>query len=288
MTHQCHAIKITCPSLKLCRNYAKTGSMFCGLHQDISPEEHKRRWVQKFLLGADGKPFLFRYDEQKQQRILGDLRDGIITLSEEDIQGIPNTMKLIDIYLLLFEHDYIGVQQNAHPGLYLKTCLYLTQFLVAGSSTILIPYHSLARRIVDTLILKDADHLLIFLQRFLPVLKTSDFQGDHSRNKTRSFFSLLNMLLESQAAAKLSWNPFRDSLLKEYTLSLGEAHPTLSYLKEVIFPWFVDIYKEQKKKQKDKIDSLKEELMAVTWHPDRFQEWCLDEEEKAENKILFG
>jgi hypothetical protein len=29
-------------------------------------------------------------------------------------------------------------------------------------------------------------------------------------------------------------------------------------------------------------------LMAATWHPDRFQHWCLDEEEKKEEMIDFA
>jgi hypothetical protein len=44
-------------------------------------------------------------------------------------------------------------------------------------------------------------------------------------------------------------------------------------------------YIEQKKKSfykylKDKMDSVKEELVEVTWHPDRFMNWCMDWEEK--------
>jgi Leucine-rich repeat (LRR) protein len=32
---------------------------------------------------------------------------------------------------------------------------------------------------------------------------------------------------------------------------------------------------------------LKEDIIASAWHPDRFQEWCLDEDEKRENEMLF-
>jgi hypothetical protein len=33
---------------------------------------------------------------------------------------------------------------------------------------------------------------------------------------------------------------------------------------------------------------FKQELIAATWHPDRFERWCLDEEEKKENMQLFA
>ena len=33
---------------------------------------------------------------------------------------------------------------------------------------------------------------------------------------------------------------------------------------------------------------LAEDLIATTWHPDRFERWCLDEDEKRENIALFA
>ena len=33
--------------------------------------------------------------------------------------------------------------------------------------------------------------------------------------------------------------------------------------------------------KKIKFDIIDEELMATTWHPSRFQDWCIDEEDKA-------
>jgi hypothetical protein len=33
---------------------------------------------------------------------------------------------------------------------------------------------------------------------------------------------------------------------------------------------------------------LKEDLIAATWHPDRFEQWCLDTEEKKENEMMMA
>jgi hypothetical protein len=33
---------------------------------------------------------------------------------------------------------------------------------------------------------------------------------------------------------------------------------------------------------------FKEDLIAATWHPDRFEQWCLDTEEKKENEMMMG
>jgi hypothetical protein len=40
--------------------------------------------------------------------------------------------------------------------------------------------------------------------------------------------------------------------------------------------------------RKEKFDALHESLIAATWHPDRFERWCLDEDEKRENASMMG
>ena len=42
---------------------------------------------------------------------------------------------------------------------------------------------------------------------------------------------------------------------------------------------------EQRKAQKAKI---KEELMPVAWHPDRWWNWCVPEDEKKELEMYFA
>ena len=48
--------------------------------------------------------------------------------------------------------------------------------------------------------------------------------------------------------------------------------------------WWYKGY-EQRKAQKAKI---KEELMPVAWHPDRWWNWCVPEHEKKELEIYFA
>ncbi len=45
---------------------------------------------------------------------------------------------------------------------------------------------------------------------------------------------------------------------------------------------------EQDSKQRiqRRMKSVEEELVAATWHPDRFETWCLDEEEKKETEEM--
>lgn len=258
------------------------GSNFCLQHQDISPAEHKDRWFSKFILGRDGDPFLFQYDTHKQDRILGDLRDKIIVLTEEDIkENLPPRRKYIDIYLLLVENGYAKYDSNL--GMYYKCIEYLSDFWIPNRA----PLNMLAVKICENLILKDTEQLDWFLYSLTVLLKKQPFAQSIDQ-RLPAIEAFLFFLLQSDTAEKLSWIPFRDRLVKHYEVQLGMDHPVTDFLQRLYLPRFNTIYQEQKKLQKEKMDQCKEELMAYCWHPDRFLTWCLDEEEKAENRELFG
>lgn len=264
------------------------GSNFCMCHQEIQPQEHKRRWVRKFLLGADGTPFLFIHDERKKFRILGDLREGLIELTQEDIQMIPDRDRYLDIYVLLFQNGYVDLTNKTHNQLYTRCCNYLTRFLYLTHNALMMPFTDLGKLILNELIVKDAAHLHFFLQFFPVPLNTVSFQGDLLQTRIVSVTAFLTLLVNSDAARELSWQPFRNELYDLYKEKLGPTNLVTSYLHDIFLPEFHDLYKMERKLQKELIDSMKEELMAVTWHPDRFMTWCLDEEEKEENRLLFA
>lgn len=280
----CHGIKST-SSLKLCRNYPKKGSLFCGLHQDISPEEHKRRWIKKFLWGSDGKPFYWRYDEVKKQRILGDLQDRVIQLTKEDIAAIPNDIRNLDIFVFLVENRFASAFDNI--PLFVKAIHYLYNYYLLNGNVY--TWHLLAKKIVQVLILTNEESLLFFLKQVVEVFKKGHFTNLQQFNTGIPVFGeFLQYLFTCPTGKALSWNPSYSDLPCLYKGVLGKDHPLSIYIEQKFIPHLQNVYKQEKKTQKQKIDSLKEELMAMTWHPDRFQEWCLDEEEKAENRTLFG
>jgi hypothetical protein len=285
----CHAIKVNHIGVltgKVCRNYRMEDSLFCFQHQSITPEEHKSRWFRKFILGSDGKRFLYNYDESKKQRILGDLRDKVIVLTKKDIDMIPARRWFIDIYLLLLEHGHIEISD--HGGLYVKALQYLSDFWYLGNNVLMLPFSPLATKIQEILITSSAETLLFFYKMLPTIIKTATFQGDILLQRMISVSAYLSNLEQSKAAKELSWIPFRSELLEEYKEKLGESHLLTNFLREVYLPCFLQLYTTEKQIQKATMDTCKEELIAYCWHPDRFQTWCLDEEEKAENRELFG
>ena len=271
----------------LCSNNCVESSKFCVEHQDTTSEVHKSLWIRMFLWGADGKPFRYGYDERKRDRILTDLQDGTVELTNVDIVNIPSNSRFLDIYVLLVELGYSVAKMNI--GLYSDSCRYLGQFMYPMKNTLTAPYSPLARKILEHLILKDEEHLRAFLNEFIRLLKFyPEFQGESLTNRIVSVTFFLSSLLDSEAARKISWEKNIQSIVDLFDTRLGAEHPITSYVKDVMVYEFYQLYKEEKERQKCMLDPLKEELMAMTWHSDRFQEWCLDEEEKAENRMLFA
>ena len=47
-----------------------------------------------------------------------------------------------------------------------------------------------------------------------------------------------------------------------------------------------DLYKVMHKRKYYK--SLHSDLLPIAWHPERYLDWCIDEEEKRDLKVLWG
>ena len=111
-------------------------------------------------------------------------------------------------------------------------------------------------------------------------------------------------LLESEVADPLIWSSFDWSewLLKneqDYKEIINNLQEPEEKKKKEIQNFlgltrllFQEKVWERKKilktKAKSKIYDLKEDLIAKTWHPTRYLEWCFDEDEKAEFVSDFG
>lgn len=242
------------------------------------------RWIRKFINGADGKPFFYENDESKKERILGDLQKGVIVLTEDDIKLLAKRRRTLDAYMLLFEHGYITLE-NYNIHLYKHSIEYLSEFWFLGEAFPAIRLSLLAKKIREILILRDANHLRHFLY-YLPSLM--NYYAFQAENRFLYFPFFLSELLQSEAARKLCWEPFTKDLLNHYETQLGKDHFLTTYFRNTYLPQYTRMYKAEKQLQKESIDSLKEELMAFTWHPDRFLTWCLDEDEKKEHQMLFG
>jgi len=270
---------------KLCTSPCMGDSLFCAEHQTITETEHKNRWFELFILGNDGDQFLYKFSESKRGRILGDLERGIVTLTQEDILQIPGEAPYIDIYLLLMDNGYIGLEENCHPDLFWASVKYISEVLLIAKTKYW-PY--LGIKILDILILKNTEHLTFFLSMIVEVERFRGFKGYKFQTILPRFSAFLKELLNSDLGKSFLWQPVKNDLLKLYTRLQEDGKPNLvlDYMRNNFVPLCKEMYREEKSKQKARTNLFKEELMMVCWHPDRFVDYCLDEEEKAEIKSL--
>lgn len=275
----CQAIT---PSLRCCRNWSMLDSQFCHAHQGITPGQMKKRWFNKYVLGFDGTgPFFFGYSKTMGQKIQSDLASGLVSLEPRDIDLIPAQDRYIDIFVLLCSIGVATPQMNKR--LYIKALHYF--FRTSGPRFL---YDLLINeKIQEHLILKNTETLEQFLLHLPLVYKLQSHLFLLNQNLLPNMIDFVNSILESETMKAYSWVPHRQMILDAVVKELGPTHSMTTYYDSRLLPDLQEIYNTEKQIQKVKMFCIQEDLMAKTWHPDRFQEWCLDEEEKKEETELM-
>jgi hypothetical protein len=245
------------------------GSDYCYVHRNLTPDAFKERWFKKYILGRD-VPYYTLFSCCKKDKLLSDLESGTVILTKEDILKIPAHEAYVDIYILLLEHNFVS--SGDHPKLE-RAGLWLYQSILhhfplevrEGEQPPAFhkPIKLLKEKIENYLIHYSGDTLYRF---FLFVGMATVGR----RKLQRQMQAYIPTLLDTHAAKELSWYSFHqlDEIRKEW-IACQKEHPLLSCLTE---RWLLDIkelYKTEKQIQKIKMNHCKEELMMITWHPDR-------------------
>jgi hypothetical protein len=242
-------------------------SDFCYAHRTMTPETYKERWIQKYLVGKYGYPEYTIREARIANTIVNDLEAGKVTLQKEDIQKIPAKEAYVDIYLLLLENNFATF--GDHPrlefvGLWLYSSILYNFPFVGLENQIQTTYGILKKEIEKRLILSSGKALYKFLE----------FMGGTTKGRaklTKRVYRYVPDLLETDAAKEMSWMSYDDldKLRLIYEKELGKDNILTKCL---VQRWLLDIkelYKTEKQIQKAKMEHCKEELMMVTWHPDR-------------------
>ena len=264
----CSALK---KNLTACHNWSMMDSDLCHSHRHISPDILKERWFEKYIIGKDRYPLFTIISPFKKDKILNDLKAGVVTLTKEDIKKIPAKECYVDIYLLLIENNF--AEFGDHPRLeFLGLWLYvfiLTDFEFAErpenhKNRLL----DLKRQLENVLILSSGNSMYKFLQHMAGTSK--------GRTKlTKQLVQIIPPLLDTNAAKEMSWMSY-DELDKLRTIYEKELGKDASLTKCLVQRWLPDIkelYNTEKQIQKMKMDQCKEELMMNRWHPERIEKY---------------
>jgi len=257
-------------NLRHCRNWSMLDNVFCHTHKDLTKEERKDRWFQRYILAKRPEFSVYLHNDplipwhkRRRDALLKPLLTGEFSFTKEDVRKIPGRRRYIDVYLLLLEYGF--VKQGTHKALEnLILWHFCETYLRHQIQNVLVTYIS------DIFILSSGDSFYEFL---LWIAGMAMSRG--GQRFTGPLLQLVPTLLDTPAAKELSWvsREKLDSIRIAYEKTLGKEHPLTRCL---VQRWLLDLkelYQTEKAIQKIKMDHCKEELMMNRWHPQRLEKY---------------
>lgn len=245
---------------KVCRNYAP--HVICAQHACVPFAELKRRWISRYFKSAN-----YTYREGKYaEYVLAPLRTNLFTLEPKDFTAIsPNNLGAIDVYLLLLREGY--VTPSCDMKLFKRAILFhLSLATVARESHYL---YNFAQNVFFNTSMNLFETSISTILGFCSAQATPSqlLYGAHPQTQI-----VLKNALKTEVARMYSWTS-PEILLEE--LLTKEPVPSVemcSFVRTTILPELLAMYKEEKEIQRTRMDYHREELMAITWRPERVME----------------
>lgn len=263
---RCYALTNT---FKPCRNYADV------LNRDSETILYAptcRKHTKYFDSWCSGLPRIGRRIEWyaiKYNHIKRVVEDGIVDVKKETIQSLPEGRNYTHLILLCAKY-VDGFKRSWNPAAFDRSLRNIWwQIFAAG------PVDVCSQDLV--VLMKCYDEPLV--QSFYTLLTKFPDSG-YQEPYEEEWFRVVDVLVEN---SYLKWepdllNPEHFQMLKTKTTRFPRLHKLVEEgsLEKKLRNTKETFYKQQK----ESIVSVKEELIAFAWHPDRFMEWCVDWEEK--------
>jgi hypothetical protein len=295
---QCYALR---KDSRPCRNYARAGEFTCASHTNFFKDS--KEWLEATLWNTDETAYrgICRHMDHA-------LSVGAIRVKPEDIPRRRQHMGYCPAglaYTILLQH---------HESMPLGTNPRLLEYAILRFLNTMRQYHEQFAAFESELSSIDTIKLLSpsfvkrsfclfregpmdMLERILVEFSVRNQVAHWGYPTNQPFGSLLvwkSLLLNwlDQYGSKLSelslfdsscsLNPLGDDM-HDYFKTTVIFCRTFAEACEAVWP----MWREMEKKKllediRETTDLYKEELMARTWHPDRFMTWCVDLEEKAD------
>lgn len=287
-------LKMACQAIKKdytrCRCWAEVGFTTCHQHRCIPVQERKRRWFNHYILAKNKNAFPFLYASPKSHRgKLDDLESGQIVLTQEDVARIPPHGRYSDIFSLLCAKGYAEPSWN--PQLRYRTLHHaITMFTFNNfNQTFQDYYYKKAFENYILPMLGKETQIFGAQSLFYKHIPSWSLQFLGQPESVRPF---LDALMQLDGAKAESLTRFEEWLLPLYYNLL--KNPKTNEIENAVFkelyatlesyllPVLEGTRQTLKHSIRTRMNLTKEELIAATWHPDRFMVWCLDQEDKKD------
>lgn len=287
---------MTCIAIKAdgtrCRNYAyqpwaplaDAECRLCWAHRRYTKAEHTQRWWFRYF--RSGRIFTFRFGKHFGQQMIADLESGWVDLKPASVGRIPASNLYVDAFTLLVQKGYVQPEWNerlyCHCLAFWLQRFFYSEEHPAGRENLEAENRIFVKPYVATFL--STDEQLYRLLKALPLtLQHSTILRNYAEAFPHVLPQFLGTLTDCDAAKTLAWRAESvcADLAAVYT-KMPEDNSLRNYMLQRFLPDLKELAVAEKATQKWRIDPLKEELVAAAWHPDRFQEWCLDEGDKED------
>ena len=270
---------------KQCLLQQTPSTKFCHVHQNYPEKLLAKIQAPNFFEG-----FVPTWRDHERQEIESAIRNGILTIPHDLLESLPQGI----IYGPFYDW-YCGFHQT-DPWAYDRLAISAVRDGVRVYAYLIECGHK-------TNVCKDLGGILKAQARnpqtthqflWIFILTLHRYRRMNRKNQELA----IEELLETEVADHLIWSSFNWSewlLVNEQELKeiINEQEGTAEQKKKEMENFlgltrmlFQEKVWERKKilksVAKSKIYNLKEDLIAATWHPTRYIEWCFDEDEKAE------
>jgi hypothetical protein len=288
MSYECLALN---KSGKCCRNWTEvledgSSALTCHMHRNFfnNPEHLKLR-----VLWNRGM-FLEWADHGLQRRIGEWLEHGLVRIDASDFhQFQPDVLKNFAIlFLLVARHTKVDLTRNAMLWISCVKWLWLHSWRIAWSKTA--NPHTISPEDMITILCQTIpsteNHAGGVSWFYSGLYLFPDEQRYRNTMSEDDWFAFFNQTLEDPVWAHTFWAT--DTHLEiintaiERKPSLRDHPLTLILTGERYKAWLLESKKAWYECQKQRMNCVKEELVAVTYHPSRFITWTITHEDQAE------
>ena len=301
MPTPCCAFRIS--DLRPCANTAREGSDVCHAHRAFY---NKASWLKRFA--SLNSPLLLTGLVFGENTMLAriehvveySLKEGKIVLTKKDVAALPSPtfdtwvrnrppfVTLVDLYTVMVRTGKVDPRWNRNLlqlslATYAKMYAWETRDMLPNFETRIGPFlrypgekpHEL---VMILLVLQraflQARHMRAAERRHIPDIMSRQLAEECFKTEPVKRTALYSTeewmrILQKKASAVHNYNV--EPSVKAILTDVLSKHRT-----------------DAKKEIRLGMDPLKRDLIEATWHPSRFEAWCLDEDEKKENSAMFA
>lgn len=256
-----HTDKMACkairPDLGFCRNYAMEGTDFCHCHRNMVREVVEERWKERYL---EQRVWFSLWHKPSLDKCMSYLLEPFVFLTKEDILKMPYpTSKLVPLYREMVRHKICEPMDN--PFLFGRAVEMYVDWVQLPLHT----WRTSQMEKLEALFQTNEHSILCFITFLMCVLQRQRYPDED----VEDLFPKLLRLVDCDAGREFAMgcpelNGFPE-VLQKYEL----PDCFTEFLKGAFTEEIVKLRKEAFFIKKSRMNIVKEELMAKTWHPDR-------------------